>query len=186
MLSFLQNKHVVLTLLVFGVAVATASNIFILHVETLVLLCFILFLIFAYVLLKDLITSSFNDRALLIEKEFNDSYSLKEQTLVLLAEHHAKQVSLLSEINGVLSFTKAELGKVIQTRQAALRARLVTELRNKLSLALKKEEAFFQYIQESTNNIVMNSILESLEGPDGVNLKNQCFDEGIKLIEQVK
>jgi F0F1-type ATP synthase membrane subunit b/b' len=185
MLSFFQNKHVVLTLLVFTVAIATSSNIFILHVETLVLPCFVLFL-FAYVLLKDLITSSFDERASLIEKEFNDSYSLKEQTLVLLAEHHAKQVSLLNEINSILQFTKTELNKVIQTRQAALKARLVNELRNKLSLALKKEEAFFQHIQESTNSIVMNSILESLEGPEGAQIKIQCFDEGVRLIEQAK
>lgn len=186
MLSFLQNKHVVLTLLVFAVAVATSSNIFILHVETLVLLCFILFLIFAYTLLKDLITSSFDERASFIEKEFNDSYAIKEQTLVLLAEHHAKQVSLLNEISAILIFTKTELNKVIHTRQSALKARLTNELRNKLSLALKKEEAFFQHIQESTNSIVMNSILDNLEGSEGPSLKNQCFEEGIRLIEQTK
>ena len=184
MLSFLQNKHVVLTLLIFIVAIFTYKDVFIIHEETLVLLCFTLFLIFAYVSLKDMITSSFNDRAAVIEKEFNDSYRLKEQTLFLLAEHHSKQVSLLNEISSILSFTKNELNKVIHSRQAALRARLVNELRSKLNLALKKEEAFFQYIQQSTNSIVMNNILDNINGSNGAVLRDQCFEEGIRVIEQ--
>lgn len=184
MLSFISNKHVILTLLMFTVAILTYKDVLIIHEETLVLLCFVLFLIFAYVALKDLITSTFNDRAAIVEKEFNDSYRLKEQTLLLLAEHHSKQVSLLNEINSILSFTKSELHKVIQTRQDALRTRIVYELRSKLNLALKKEETFFQYIQQSVNSIVMNTILENLNSADGLVLRDQCFEEGIRIIEQ--
>jgi len=184
MLSFLQNKHVTLTLLVFFVAALTTSQIIIVHDETLVLLCFVLFLTFLYVALKDMVTASFNDRALQIEKEFNDSYNLKEQTLQLLANHHEKQVSLLNEIDSLMLFTKSEVNNIIQTRQAALRARLITEFRNKLNTALKKEDAFFQFIQQSTNTIVMNSILENISGPTGETLKQACFEEGISILEE--
>nr|NP_044805.1 ATP synthase subunit b [Reclinomonas americana]AAD11920.1 ATP synthase subunit b [Reclinomonas americana] len=184
MLSFIQNKHVTLTLLVFLVAILTARDFIIVHDETLVLLCFILFLTFLYVALKDMVTASFNDRALQIEKEFNDSYSLKEQTLQLLANHHEKQVSLLNEIDSLMLFTKSEVNNIIQTRQAALRARLISEFRTKLNTAVKKEDAFFQFIQQTTNTIVMNSILENISGPTGEALKNTSFEEGIRILEE--
>ena len=184
--AFLQNKYVTLTLLVFTVAILTAKDIFIVHEETLVLLCFILFLIFIYTLLKDMLVSAFNDRASLIEKEFNDAYLLKEKTLELLTEHHKKQVSLLEDMNNILLFTKSELHTIVNTRQAALKTRLQTELKNKLNFALKKEDAFFQYIQQTTNHIVMTSVLANLSGAEGTNFKDACFEEGIRVIEQEK
>nr|AAO45017.1 ATP synthase F0 subunit b [Reclinomonas americana]AGH24382.1 ATP synthase F0 subunit b [Reclinomonas americana ATCC 50283] len=184
MLSFLQNKHVTLTLLVFFVAILTTRQFVIVHDETLVLLCFVLFLTFLYVALKDMVTATFNDRALQIEKEFNDLYSLKEQTLQLLANHHEKQVSLLNEIDSLMLFTKSEVNNIIQTRQAALRSKLIAEFRNKLNTALKKEDAFFQFIQQSTNNIVMNNILENINGSGGELLKATSFEEGIRILEE--
>lgn len=186
MQSLLKNQFLSLLLLIFFVAVLTSSQYIIIHDETLVVLCFVSFIIFAYVLLKEMTASAFNERAALIEKEFNDSYKLKEQTLEVLAAHHAKQVSLLNEINNILLFTKNELNNVIQTRQAALRVRLVSEIRNKLNLALKKEDAFFQFVQQSTNRIVMNSIYDTFNGAEGSALKDQCFEEGIRIIEQTK
>lgn len=186
MLSFLKNKHLSLLLLMFTVAVLTSSEFLIIHDETLVVLCFVSFLIFAYVLLKDIITTSLNERALSIEKEFNDSYKLKEQTLELLASHHAKQVSLSNEINSILLFTKSELNKIVQTRQAALRTRIISEIKNKLTLALKKEDAFFQYVQKSTNNMIQQSIFDRLNSDEGSNIKDLCFEEGIRVIEQVR
>jgi F0F1-type ATP synthase membrane subunit b/b' len=184
MLSFLQNKHVTLTLLVFFVAILTTRQFIVVHDETLVLLCFVLFLIFLYVALKDMVTATFNDRALQIEKEFNDLYSLKEQTLQLLASHHEKQVSLLNEINSLMLFTKSEVNNIIQTRQAALRSRLIAEFRNKLNTALKKEDAFFQFIQQSTNTIVMNNILEDINSSAGDSFKTTSFEEGIRILEE--
>ena len=186
MLSFIKNKHLSLLLLMFTVAVLTSSQFLIIHDETLVVLCFVSFLIFAYELLKDMLSASLNDRAALIEKEFNDSYQLKEQTLELLASHHAKQVSLSNEINSILLFTKSELNKVVQTRQAALRSRIITEIRNKLTLALKKEDAFFQHVQQSTNNMIQNAIFDTLNSAEGSSVKDQCFEEGICVIEQVR
>jgi F0F1-type ATP synthase membrane subunit b/b' len=170
----------------FTVAVLTSSEYLIIHDETLVVLCFVSFLIFTYVLLKDILVASLDERAVLIEKEFNDSFKLKEQTLVLLASHHAKQVSLLQEINSILLFTKGELNKIVQSRQSALRTRLVSEIRSKLGLALKKEDAFFQYVQKSTNNMIQQSIQDRLNSEEGSSIKDSCFEEGIRLIEQVK
>lgn len=183
MSSFLQNKHVTLTLLVFIVAILTAKNFIIIHEETLVLLCFVLFLIFIYTMLKDMLTSTFNERAQLIENEFNAAYELKEQTLLLLAAHHAKQISLLEEITSILTFTKTELDRVIQTRQVALKSRLINEFRNKLNLAQKKEEAFFQFVQQSANGIIMENVLNSLSGSEGAKYKDLCFEEGIRVVE---
>jgi len=186
MRPLLQNQFLSLLLLIFFVATLTSSKYIIIHDETLVVLCFVSFIIFIYVLLKDITVSLFNERAGLIEKEFNDSYKLKEQTLEVLVSYHAKQVSLLNEINDILLFTKNELSHVIKTRQAALRVRLINEIRNKLNLAIKKEDAFFHFVQQNTNNIVMNNILDTFRSMEGPALKDQCFDEGIRIIEQAK
>lgn len=184
MSSLLQNKHVIFTCTLFAVAILTAKDVFIIHEETLVLLCFVLFLIFIYTLLKDMFISIFNERSAAIEKEFNDAFGVKEATLTVLATHHIKQISLLEDIQHVLGFTKSELNHLIRTRQTALRLRIVHELRSKLNLALKKEDTFFQHIQQSANNIVVTSLLNKFNSSGDPALKDACFDEGITLLEQ--
>nr|YP_007890774.1 ATP synthase F0 subunit b [Seculamonas ecuadoriensis]AAO45019.1 ATP synthase F0 subunit b [Seculamonas ecuadoriensis]AGH24469.1 ATP synthase F0 subunit b [Seculamonas ecuadoriensis] len=184
MASFFKNGDALLVLLVFSVAGFVSKEILVLNAEALVALCFILFVIFIYVTAKDVIVAELKDRASQIQKEFDDSYLLKEELYETLMGYHKKQVSLLEEINEIFMFSKEQIEKIISTRKEALKYKISNEIENKLKTIAIKEQALLRYMQLETNRYITEQILTEAADTSS-ELNQKAIQEGIEMIERV-
>lgn len=185
MFSFITNTSVITILAVFGIAVLTSLDAIVLNEEALVALCFILFIIFTYLNVKDLIVSEFHNRAAQIQKEFDDAYQLKERIFESLITQHQKQVSLLHEMDLLFSFSKEQILTLIQTRQNALHQKIVLDIDEKLKMIAMKEQALLRYIQLETNKYIVQQILKEAllaSTPSGLDTNRRAIKEGIELL----
>ena len=88
-------------------------NILILNAEALVALCFILFVIFAYLNFNNIVIDLLNDRTNKIQKDFNYYFELQEEILKSLILYHKKRISLMDEIKEISTFSKSEIKKIL-------------------------------------------------------------------------
>lgn len=189
MISFLKNRNV---LLVFGLSAFAgiiSKEILILNEETLVAICFVLFVIFAYMNVSDIVVSELKDRASKIQKEFDDYYQLRENILHSLISYHNKQVSLLKEIHQIFIFSKSEIQNIIHAQQKNLQNNISLQIKQKLRILAMREFNFIQFMQTETTHFVTASVIQGFHIDKKSHSKNllmkRSFKEGIQTLHQM-
>tara|TARA_B100000614_G_scaffold262739_1_gene298088 strand:- start:16047 stop:16799 length:753 start_codon:yes stop_codon:yes gene_type:complete len=179
-MDFIKNNKVLYTILVFTIAVFVSLDMIILDEEALVLLCFVLFIMFLYENIHEMVYTELQNRADKIRNEFEETNLLQEDIYETLLSYYQKQLALESEIHDLLSWTKTEITTLIETRQQALENSLQKEVSDKLKFIHMKEQDFLQSMQEKTVEYLTSVVLSEADSID-----DEVLEEGIGLIEDL-
>jgi len=179
-MDFIKNNKVLYTILVFTIAVFVSLDMIILDEEALVLLCFVLFIMFLYENVHEMVYTELQNRADKIRNEFEETNLLQEDIYETLLSYYQKQLALESEIHDLLSWTKTEIATLVETRQQALENSLQKEISEKLKFIHMKEQDFLQSMQEKTIKYLTSIVLSEANSID-----DEVLEEGIGLIEDL-
>lgn len=179
-MAFLQNNKVIFTILLFGVGIFSSLNIIVLDEEALVLLCFVLFLIFLTQNISEVVRSELQSRSEKIREEFEETNLLQEDMYETLLGYYQKQLSLETEIQSLLLWSKNEVSSLIKTRRAALQNLLQKEVDAKLKNISAKEQSFLLSMQEEISNFLASKVLEKASLLD-----DEIIEEGILMLESI-
>ena len=167
-----------------GSLFATA-NIIIMNEETIIALCFVLFVSTLYVYGRVSILNSLTERSGQISKGFDNFFNLHLQNLELLISFYKKQNNLLTKVNSVSEFSKKEILTVIEKKEKSLNSLIVLQIEQKLSSILTKEMAIFASIQSEIVKLFTTEICEMflLKSANQQQLKEDVTNESIKKLE---
>nr|YP_007890688.1 ATP synthase F0 subunit b [Jakoba libera]AAO45015.1 ATP synthase F0 subunit b [Jakoba libera]AGH24182.1 ATP synthase F0 subunit b [Jakoba libera] len=179
-MTFLTNQNVLLTLLLFTVAIFVAQDLVIVDEEVLVLLCFVLFLFLLYQTTSHMISSELHSRAMKIRDEFEENHLLQEDVYLTVLHYHGKQLSLQNEIQDLFVWTKEQIKELIQTRSQALTNSLLKETEEKCKWIIMKEQNFLQSMQEETSSYLTSKVISNSAELDALTIL-----EGIEMIENL-
>lgn len=161
-------------------------NILILNAEALVALCFILFVIFAYLNFNNIVIDLLNDRTNKIQKDFNYYFELQEEILKSLILYHKKRISLMDEIKEISTFSKSEIKKILIVRQKDLTDIILEEVDQKLKSISIKEVNIIQMIQKETSISFSKSVYSKFNSNKTSSFsKDILLQEGISLINNI-
>lgn len=145
---------------------AGVMGVLVMDEEVLVLLCWVVFVCLAYTYGSSAINSIFEERRDKFYKDMVISYDFKEEALKVLINYHIIQVLIRSEIKNLLDFSKSEISRIINTRQASFKYLIATQIEQKLSILADKESAVAAEVQDTINNTVSNNVLDLFKSND--------------------
>lgn len=179
-----KNKMYTITFYFFLGALFATANIVIMNEETIVAICFVLFIITLYVYGRTTVTESLAERTQQISQEFDSFYSLHVQNIELLISYYNKQNDLLEKVTAISSFTKDEIKTVISKKEHALNASISAQIEQKLNTILAKEMAIIAGIQSEIVKLFTNEIREMFikESPSQKQLKVDVTNESISKL----
>lgn len=176
-----KNKMYTITFYFFLGALFATANIIIMNEETIVAICFVLFITTIYVYGRTTITESLAERTQQISQEFDSFYALHLQNIELLISYYKKQNDLLDKVTAISSFTKDEIKNVISKKEQALNASISLQIEQKLNAILAKEMAIIAGIQSEIVKLFTMEIREMFvkESPSQKQLKSEVTNESI-------
>jgi hypothetical protein len=179
MKQFLTKK--VLGILV-SVYILIKLRILIIHDETLVVLCFILFIYLISINISEIITTTLTRRARLVSDEWR-AYTLSNLTIL---EHLRDVYELRSEVADDLEKLYKHSDLLIKefedTIPVKYENKLVSALNAKLSWVSQKEVALVQELQTKLKDFYSKKVLE-LWLTDSSNLGKKFFNPALKTLK---
>lgn len=176
----------VMALLIFLFIIS--KEIIMLNEETLVAICFVLFVVVAYKYGSDMAASELDNRAIRIRADLNDYNEKQSHVLELLIKYHEKREALSSDIREASVFSKALITDIIDSKQRSLPGVVLTQIQEKLNLLLLKEAETIRYIQTMSSKWFSQHVLNAFKNTDNNNisslLKSVIIDEGIDVIQK--
>lgn len=181
--NLLKDKTTVIILAIFAIIAIVASEILVLDEEALIAGCFIMFILFAYQAVGDMIASELDDRALKIRSELEKSFVSKRDFLTQEIESSKKQESLVSELQDLFSFSNYQMKLIGERKRNQIEERINTQINNQLRLIALKEKEIIDSLQRNAVNAFANAVLEEFKGAKGAALRTQLLDESINAIK---
>ena len=160
---FVTENFSLITLSLLTFFVLSSKHIIIYNEETLVLICFISFLVFTSLQAGESIKKSLNERSNAIYSELQNSFSLKESLLLELLQEQKKELLLQNFIAVLMSSTRTELLNSANQRRKALQNILISTAATRLSTLLQFQINIQEKIQKAILQGFRGSVLERFE-----------------------
>jgi Ca2+/Na+ antiporter len=161
--TFITENFSLITISLLTFFVLSSKHIIIYNEETLVLICFISFLIFTSLQASDSIEKSLNERSNAIYSELQNSFSLKESLFLELLQEQKKELLLQNFIAVLMNGTRMELQNSVNQRRKALQNILISTLFSKLSVLLQFQINIQEKIQKAILQGFRGNVLERFE-----------------------
>nr|YP_009446447.1 ATP synthase F0 subunit b [Ancoracysta twista]ATY40935.1 ATP synthase F0 subunit b [Ancoracysta twista] len=153
-----RNRNILAVFLVLFLIASLSKEIILLNEETLVGICFILFVLYTNKYFSASVANSLDEVAANIEKEFSNYFSVYKKTLELLITYHRRKLDLYVTMESVFSWAKSEVAEIVTARNLALQQELTSQLQNRLNRILMKESDFIQEIYMKNLNLFTKSL----------------------------
>lgn len=147
-----------ITVIFLIIVVFTSKEILLYNEETLVLICFILFVMFAYKNISDSFVAMFQERSDKIYKDLDYYYGIQEDLLKSLVSYHERQADIHDEVQSISTFSKSEIERIVSSRQAYLEHEIANQLRSKLDSVVLKEQSIMREIQADLSAWLADSV----------------------------
>ena len=174
------NFNFWVTLTILGISFLTSKEIILYNEETLVLLTFASFIIFAYINVSDSVSEELADRSDKIRKEFEAYFTVRENFLKMLIAYHEKQKVLYKEISEIFAVTESQIKATILKRQTALEHSIALQIKQKLK-TIQAEEA--RTIQEIQKQVLLNVQKEFLADFKKASVQQEAQEDSILALE---
>lgn len=134
-------------------------SVLVMDEEVLVLLCWVVFVGLAYTYGSNAVNAMFDERRAKYSEDILSSFNLQEEALKVLINYHTIQISVISEVRQLFAFSKSEISRILEKRQASFKAIIATQLEQKLSILADKELAVASQVQDTINTTVSQNVL---------------------------
>jgi hypothetical protein len=170
---------------ILGTAVITGGMV--MDEEVLVLYCFVLFVAMAYHYLSTMVDESIRGEASKMGKEFDAFFEIQKKLLKALISYHGLQISVISELKSLLTFSKGEISKLILAKKASLDSTLASQIEQKLTFLVAKESGISQSVQIEASLFVGEQInaIFTTDNKEKKALKEKVLAENIKKLESL-
>lgn len=167
--------------------VLSSKHIILYNEETLVVLCFIGFILTCQKMLGESIENSLNSRSELIATELVNSLVLKEQLIQELMKEHEKQNLLSHHIQSLGELSLSEISHIGAQRQNALQTLCMNQINQKLkSLAqLGSEGPVASKLQHSISLSFRGAVLEEFQRSKK-NLKSKLIADAVSTLKKTQ
>jgi hypothetical protein len=181
------SSNAYVAILIFLIAVGSATNIIVYNEEIFILLDFCLFMLFAYKMLGDMIANELDDRIAKIQAEFDALQNLQIQKFEALAEVHTIRTTISADLSNLFQYIETELDNMVVLAHKALLAQSTTLLVQKFDFLLSLEKSILNQLHErfalmayedtlfneyatlesgnSSNHLIIESFISSLFKP---------------------
>jgi len=162
-------------------------SILVMDEEVLVLLCWVLFVVLAYIYGSSAINAIFEERREKFYKDMVVSYDFQEESLKILINYHIVQVLIISEIKNLFNFSKKEIANILAKRQGSFKFIIASQIEQKLSILGDKEASVAAQVQDNINLTVSNNVLHLFKSNDkqiGA-LKEKILSESMTKFENI-
>jgi|LakWasMet32_HOW6_FD_contig_101_27204_length_1356_multi_7_in_0_out_0_2 F0F1-type ATP synthase membrane subunit b/b' len=183
--NILKDKIVSMILFSFVLIALVAADVIVLDEEALVAACFVLFVLFAYKNLGDVIAGELEDRAARIQKELQKSFDQQRELLTLQIENNQKQVSLLQEVEGLYAFSQYQMNNISEKRRQSILHRIASQANQQLRYVSMKEKEIVDSLQREAIVSFSNSVLQDFQSntPEAIEARTRLLEEGIEQLK---
>jgi len=166
---------------------AGVMSVLVLDEEVLVLLCWVLFVGLSYIYGSSAINAIFEERREKFYKDMVVSYDFQEKALKILINYHIVQVLIISEVKKLFTFSKTEIARLLNKRQASFKFIIASQIEQKLSILADKEAAVAAQVQDNINLTVSTNVLNLFNSKDKevVILKEKILSESMTKFESI-
>lgn len=180
----LADKIVSVIVFSFLLIALVISDVIVLDEEALVAACFLLFVLFAYRNLGDVIANELQERSARIQKELQKAFDQQRTLLALQIEHSQKQISLFEEVQSLYSFSKAQMLLIAEKRRQSILNRISSQVNQQLRYVSMKEKEIVNSLQRDAVLSFSQSVLEEFQSNSiqAIEARARLLDEGIEQL----
>ena len=135
-------------ILIFLIAIGSATGIIVYNEEIFILLDFCLFMFFAYKMIGDLIANELDERIIKIQSEFNTLQCLQIQKFEALAKVHIIRTTISSDLATLFEYIESELDGMTILAHKSLSAESVALLVQKFDFLVILEKSVLNQLHE--------------------------------------
>jgi len=159
----------------------------ILDEEVIVVYAFILFVGFIYHYTSSLVDDSIRKESTKIGNEFDIFFNLQKKVMKSLIRYHVLQVLVITQIKGLLEFSKNEISNLIQAKKQILDAQLANQMEQKLSYFASKEQGIAIKVQADASQHIIASVqnIFLVENKQNKKIKEKFLAENISKLESM-
>nr|YP_007890467.1 ATP synthase F0 subunit b [Andalucia godoyi]AGH23961.1 ATP synthase F0 subunit b [Andalucia godoyi] len=182
--NLLKDRIIAIILSCFLLVALVASEILVLDEEALVAGCFVLFVLFAYKNVGDVLANELDDRSSRIQKELQKSFDQKRELLLLEIENTQKQTSLLEDVKQIYAFSSQQMKIVEEKRKKAVLNRIASQANLQLRTLLLKEKEIFDSLQRDAIVSFSQAVLKEFQSntPEVLDQKARLLDDAIEQL----
>jgi len=167
------SSNAYVAILIFLIAVGSATNILVFNEEIFILLDFCLFMVFAYKMIGDVIAQDLDDRIVKIQTEFNALQDLQIQKFEALAQVHTIRTTISGDISSLFEYIETELENMTVLAHKTLLAESTALLVQKFDFLVALEKSILGQLHERFALMAYEDTLyneyKALEGGDSSN-----------------
>jgi F0F1-type ATP synthase membrane subunit b/b' len=146
------------------VLVGSSKEIIVYNEETIVLICFAIFMLLAVKYMKNTAIESLESRADAIEKEFNDFYRVRENVIESLIQSYKKQTTVSHDLKMMHASSKKQIQSIFANHKMTLHNRLSLEIDSKLDRIFQKNIKVTGALQETIAATVTTHMYKHAKG----------------------
>nr|BDN85848.1 ATP synthase F0 subunit b [Microheliella maris]BDN85887.1 ATP synthase F0 subunit b [Microheliella maris] len=163
----------------------TAKEFLVYNEETLVALCFFSFIFFLYRGIREEVANELENRAKLIEQEFESFLKTEKDIIESLIKSYVNQSQLLEQTQQVYKFTKEEITGLLKNKQQQLKSYVFQQILYKLNLIYVKEMQMISQIQAQFANLLYTQLLNDFSKLTAKQ-HNDAIEEALLNLENYK
>ena len=155
--------------------------------EVIVVYAFILFIGLIYHYTSKLVDDSISSESQKIGKEFDVFFDLQKNLVKSLIKYHVLQILVITQIKGLLEFSKSEISNLIQAKKKTLDAQLGYQMEQKLAYLAAKEQGIAIKVQADASKHIIANVqkLFSTENKQNKKIKEKFLAEKISKLESI-
>lgn len=182
--NLLKDRLMAGILFCFLLVALVASEMLVLDEEALVAGCFVLFVLFAYQNVGDVMAQELDDRSSRIQKELQKSFDQKRELLLLEIENTRKQTSLLEDVAQISSFCTEQMNWIQEKRKISVLHKIASQANTQLRTLLLKEKDLFDFLQRDAILSFSDAVLLEFQSqtPEMVEAKARLLEESIEQL----
>nr|YP_009317233.1 ATP synthase F0 subunit b [Palpitomonas bilix]BAV82401.1 ATP synthase F0 subunit b [Palpitomonas bilix] len=146
------NKNYLLLIAFLVLIAVTSKELLIYNEETIIAVCFGLFVYVLNKNLKNMVANELQDRADKIRHDLEYFSNVRKETLNNLIEFHQLRQNLTTEIDNIAKFSETTLLSILKKRQLSLKHLINSQINTRLNL-IKTNEL---QLAHDTKNIIVN------------------------------
>lgn len=182
--NLLKDRLMAGILFCFLLVALVASEMLVLDEEALVAGCFVLFVLFAYQNVGDVMAQELDDRSSRIQKELQKSFDQKRELLLLEIENTRKQTSLFEDVAQISSFCTEQMNWIQEKRKISVLHKIASQANTQLRTLLLKEKDLFDFLQRDAILSFSDAVLLEFQSqtPEMVEAKARLLEESIEQL----
>lgn len=180
---FAKNKINLIVISIFTIVALVYSEIIVLDEEALIAACFIMFVIFAYQILGQVIASELDNRAEKIASELRKSLDYQKEHVLASINYLKKQEQLTSEINDLYEYVLHCLKNISFNKKRAIQIKINNTFNQQLRMVFSKEQELISILRNEAIYSFCDSIIEEFKQDSLKEIRNQLLEESINTLE---